>query len=66
MLLMTTYKFSEFDRICVDQGLDLVFESLAILHGMSPTPPWYSHVALTSYPLGYGGLLGFAGITEIL
>ena len=36
MLLITTYKFSEFDRICVDQGLDLVFESLAIPHGVPP------------------------------
>ena len=35
MLLMTTDKFSKFDRICVDQGLNLVFEGCAILHGMS-------------------------------
>ena len=35
MLLMTIDKFSEFDRICVDQGLNLVFEDCAILHEMS-------------------------------
>ena len=34
MLLMITDKLSEFDRICVDQGLNLVFEGRAILHGM--------------------------------
>ena len=34
MLLMTTNKFSEFGRIRVDQGLDLVLESRAILCGM--------------------------------
>ena len=34
MLLITTNKFSEFDRIYVDQGLNLVFESHAILHGV--------------------------------
>ena len=34
MLLMTTDKFSEFDWICIDQGLNLVFEGRAILHGM--------------------------------
>ena len=36
MLLMTTDKFSEFNRICIDQGLNLVFESLEILHGVPP------------------------------
>ena len=73
MLLMTTNKFSEFGRICIDQGLDLVFESRAILCGMPfkssvecpLTPPWYSHLALISYPFGYGGLLGLTGMTEI-
>ena len=35
MLLITTDKFSEFDRIYVDQGLNLVFEGRAILHEMS-------------------------------
>ena len=35
MILMITDNFSEFDRIFVDQGLNLVFESRAILHGMS-------------------------------
>ena len=44
MLLMTTDQFSEFDRICVDQGLDLVFEGHAIFHGM----PSNSSVILTS------------------
>ena len=34
MLLMITDKFSKFSRIRVDQGLDLVFESRAILCGM--------------------------------
>ena len=34
MLLMTADKSSEFDRICVDQGSNLVFEGRAILHGM--------------------------------
>ena len=34
MLLMTTEKFSEFDRICIDQALNLVFEGRAIFHGM--------------------------------
>ena len=36
---MTTDKFSEFDRICVDQGLDLVLKSRAILYGMSSNSP---------------------------
>ena len=36
MLLMVTDKLSEFDRICVEQGLNLVLESLAILHGVPP------------------------------
>ena len=35
MLLMTTDKFFEFDQICVDQGLNLVFEGRAILHRIS-------------------------------
>ena len=34
MLLVTVDKSSEFDWICVDQRLNLVFESRAILHGM--------------------------------
>ena len=34
MLLMAINKFSEFDRICVDQSLNFVFEGCAILHGM--------------------------------
>ena len=65
MLLMTTDQFSEIDRICVDQGLDLVLEGRAIFHGMPLTPSWYSHLALISYPFGYGGLLGLTGMTEI-
>ena len=44
MLLMTTDQFSEFDRICVDQGLDLVLEGRAIFRGM----PSNSSVVLTS------------------
>ena len=44
MLLMTINKFSEFGRIRVDQGLDLVIESHAILCGM----PSNSSVVLTS------------------
>ena len=36
MLLVTIDKSSEFDWICVDQQLNLVFESCAILHGVSP------------------------------
>ena len=43
MFLMTTDQFSEFDRICVDQGLDLVLEGCAILRGM----PSNSSVVLT-------------------
>ena len=65
MLLMTIDKVSESSWICIDQRLNLVFESHAILHEMPPTPPWYSHLALTSYLFGYGGLLGLAGMTEI-
>ena len=41
---MTINKFSEFGRICDDQGLDLVLESRVILCGM----PSYSSVVLTS------------------
>ena len=41
---MTIDKFFEFDRICVDQGLDLIFESHAILRGM----PSNSSMVLTS------------------
>ena len=44
MLLMTTDQFSEFDRICIDQGLDLVLEGRAIFCGM----PSNSSVVLTS------------------
>ena len=77
MLLMTINKFSEFGRICDDQGLDLVLESRVILYGMPSyssvvsfvecplTPLWYSHLALISYPFGYGGLLGLARMIEI-
>ena len=36
MLLVTVDKSSEFDWICVDQQLNLVFESRAILHGVPP------------------------------
>ena len=36
MLLVTVDKSSEFDWICVDQRLNLVFESRAILHGVPP------------------------------
>ena len=65
MLLMTTDKFSEFDRICVDQGLNFVFESHAILHGM----PSNSFMVFTSgidiVPFGYGSILGLAGMIKI-
>ena len=44
MLLMTINKFSESGRICVNQGLDLVLESHAILCKM----PFYSSVVFTS------------------
>ena len=44
MLLVTTDQFSEFDWICVDQGLDLVLEGRAIFCGM----PSNSFVILTS------------------
>ena len=44
MLLMIIDQFSEFDRICIDQGLDLVLEGRAILCGM----PSNSSVVLTS------------------
>ena len=43
-LLMTIDQFSEFDRICVDQILDLVLEGRAIFRGM----PSNSSVVLTS------------------
>ena len=36
MLLVTVDKSSEFDWICVDQRLNLVFESRAIFHGVPP------------------------------
>ena len=36
MLLMTVDKSSKFDWICIDQQLNLVFESCAILHGVPP------------------------------
>ena len=36
MLLMITNKFSEFNRICVEHGLNFVFKDLAILHGVPP------------------------------
>ena len=36
MLLVTVDKSFEFDWICVNQQLNLVFESCAILHGVSP------------------------------
>ena len=65
MLLMTIDKVSESGWICVDQRLNLVFESRAILYGMPQTPPWFSHLALTSYLFRYGGLLGLARMTEI-
>ena len=64
-LLMATDQFSEFDWICVDQGLDLVLEGRAIFRGM----PSNSFVVLESginiVSFRYGGLLGLAGITEI-
>ena len=44
MLLVTTDQFYEFDRICVDQGLDLVLKGRAIFYGM----PSNSSVVLTS------------------
>ena len=44
MLLMTINKFSKFGRIRIDQGLDLVLESRAILYGM----PSNSSVVITS------------------
>ena len=44
MLLMTINKFSEFGRIRIDQGLDLVLESRTILCGM----PSNSFVVITS------------------
>ena len=34
MLLVTTDQFSEFDRICVDQGLDFILEGHAIFYGV--------------------------------
>ena len=43
MLLMTIDQCFEFDRIYVDQGLDLVFEGRAIFRGM----PSNSSVVLT-------------------
>ena len=43
MLLVTVDKSSEFNWICVDQGLDLVFEGRAIFRGM----PSNSLVVLT-------------------
>ena len=58
MLLMTIDKVSKSDWICVDQRLNLVFESHAISMEFLLTPPWYPHSALTSYPLGYDGFLG--------
>ena len=34
MLQVTTDQFSEFDRICVDQGLEFVLEGHVIFYGM--------------------------------
>ena len=65
MLLMTTDKFSKFDRICVDQGLNLVFEGCAILHGMSSNSSMVFTYGIDIVSFGYGGLLGLAGMTEI-
>ena len=63
---MTIDKFFEFSWIHVDQGLDLVLESRAILYGMSSNSSMVlTYLALISYPFGYGGLLGLAGMIEI-
>ena len=65
MLLMTINKFSKFGQIRIDQGLDLILESHAILCGM----PLNSSVVITSginiVSFLYGGFLGLAGVTEI-
>ena len=39
MFLVTVDKSSEFDWICVDRQLNLVFKSCAILHGVPPNFP---------------------------
>ena len=44
MLLVTTDQSSEFDRICIDQGLDLILKGHAIFCGM----PSNSSVVLTA------------------
>ena len=65
VLLVAVDKSSEFDWICVDQGLDFILEGHAIFCGMPSNSPWYPHLALTSCFYGYGGLLGLAGMAEI-
>ena len=66
MLLMTTDQFSDLIESVLIKDWTLSLKVVQSSVECPLTPPWYSHLALISYPLGYGGLLGLARITEIL
>ena len=64
MLLVIVDKSSEFDWICVDQQLNLVFESHAILHGVPLNSSMVFTLSIDIVLFGYGGLLGLAGMVK--
>ena len=62
---MTNDQFSKFDRICIDQGLDIVLEGRAIFCGMPSNSSMVFTLSVDIMLFGYGGLLGLAGMAEI-